>query len=74
MAKETTGDPSDRAMRAAEEIFRDADNVRAAAEIIDRAIAEALGGRKPRPGKAAEPAATSECGCRWHKAIARARR
>ena len=70
----TKAEPTDRAMRAAEEIFRNTDNVRAAAEIIDRAIAEALGGRAPRAGKkVAEPAPESECGCRWHRANAAAR-
>ena len=69
-----TGEPSERAYRAAEEIFRYSDNVRWAAEIIDRAIAEALGGRKPRPEKAAKRPPKSTCGCRWHRALAAARR
>lgn len=72
MAKTT--EPSDRAIRAAEEIFRHTDNVRAAAGIIDRAIAGALGGRKPRAEKkVAKPAPESGCGCRWHRAIEAAR-
>ena len=67
-------EPTARAIRAAEEIFRHTDNVRAAAEIIDRAIEEALGGRAPRPEKPAKAATTdSGCGCRWHRALAAAR-